>query len=46
MCGENNRIDMIVVDLNHGELNLVKMSMDPDQLARWTKDRGIRRGFQ
>ena len=43
---EDSRIDMIVVDLNHGELDVVKMSMNPDQLARWTRDRGIRGGFQ
>ncbi|HEX3967925.1 MAG TPA: hypothetical protein VHW70_08175 [Edaphobacter sp.] len=43
---ESSRIDMIVVDLNHGELNLVKMSMNPDQLAKWTRDKGIRGGFQ
>jgi hypothetical protein len=43
---ENNRVDMIVVDLSHSGLDLVRMTMDPDQLARWTKDRGIRGGFQ
>jgi hypothetical protein len=43
---ENSRIDMIVVDLNRGGLNLVKMTMNPDQLAKWTRDRGIRGGFQ
>ena len=43
---ENNRVDMIVIDLGRGELNLVRMTMDPDQLARWTRDRGIRGGFQ
>jgi hypothetical protein len=40
---ENSRVDMIVVDLNRGGLNLVKMTMNPDQLAKWTRDRG---GFQ
>jgi hypothetical protein len=43
---ENGRIDMIVVDLDHGGLNLVRMTMNPDQLAKWTRDRGIRAGFQ
>jgi hypothetical protein len=43
---ENSRIDMIVVDLDHGGLNLVKMSMNPDELARWTKYRGVRMGVQ
>lgn len=43
---ENNRVDIIVVDLGRGGLNLVKMTMDPDQLAKWTRDRGIRGGFQ
>jgi len=43
---ENNRVDMIVVDLDRGGLNLVKMTMDPDQLAKWTRDRGIRGGVQ
>lgn len=43
---QNNRVDMIVVDLDRHGLNLVKMTMDPDQLARWTRDRGIRDGFQ
>jgi hypothetical protein len=43
---ENSRIDMIVVDLDHGGLNLVKMTMNPDELAKWTKDRGMRMGVQ
>jgi hypothetical protein len=43
---ENNRIDMIVIDLDHRELDLVRMTMNPDQLARWTRGRGIRGGFQ
>jgi hypothetical protein len=43
---ENSRIEMIVVDLDHGRLNLVKMSMNPDELAKWTKDRGMRMGVQ
>ncbi len=42
----NNRVDMIVVDLGRGGLDLVRMTMDPDQLAKWTRDRGIRDGFQ
>jgi hypothetical protein len=37
---------MIVVDLDHGGLNLVKMTMNPDELAKWTKERGTRMGVQ
>jgi len=43
---EDSRIEMIVVELDRGELDLVKMTMNPDQLAKWTKDRGMRLGVQ
>lgn len=31
--------DMVVVNLDHRELNLVRMKMNPEQLARWMKER-------
>ena len=43
---QNKQIDMIVVDLDRGGLNLVKMTMNPDQLAQWSRDRGMRLGVQ
>lgn len=43
---QNKGIEMIVVDLEHGELDLVKMTMNPEQFAKWTKDRGHGVGFQ
>jgi hypothetical protein len=32
------RVEMIVVNLDHGELNLVKMTMNPDQFAKWVRE--------
>jgi hypothetical protein len=39
-------IEMIVVDLDRGELDLVKMTMNPEEFAKWTKDKGKGVGFQ
>ena len=43
---QNKQIDLIVVDLDRGGLNLVKMTMNPEQFAKWTKDKGRGVGFQ
>ncbi len=43
---KDKEIEMIVVDLEHGELDLVKMTMNPEQFAKWTKDKGKGVGFQ
>jgi hypothetical protein len=43
---QNKGIEMIVVDLEHGELDLVKLTMNPEQFAKWAKDKGHGVGFQ
>jgi hypothetical protein len=32
-------VEMIVVNLEHGELNLVKMTMNPNQFAQWVREK-------
>ncbi len=32
-------VEMVVIDLDHGELDLVKMTMNPDQFAKWTREK-------
>jgi hypothetical protein len=39
MRAEDKRMDLIVVSLNHGELDLVRMTMNPEQLAKWTREK-------
>lgn len=39
MRAENQRMELIVVNLEHGELELVKMSMNPQQLAKWIDEK-------
>jgi hypothetical protein len=43
---ENNQADVIVVNFGHGEVDLVRMTMNPDQLAKWTKEKKTNRMFQ
>jgi hypothetical protein len=33
---------LIVLDLDHSELNAVRVSLDPDQLAKWMKEQGAK----
>jgi hypothetical protein len=46
MRAEDQRMELIVVNLNHGELALVRMTMNPDQLAKWTKEKNKGAMFQ
>jgi hypothetical protein len=39
MRAKDKRMELIVVDLNHGELDLVRMTMNPEQLAKWTREK-------
>jgi hypothetical protein len=39
MHADDGRMEMILVNLEHGELNLVRMSMNPDQIAQWMKEK-------
>ena len=39
MRAEDKRMDLIVISLNHGELDLVRMTMNPEQLAKWTREK-------
>lgn len=43
---EDKRTELIVVNLNHGELNLVRMTMNPEQLAKWTREKEKNSRFQ
>jgi hypothetical protein len=35
----DGRVEMIVVNLEHRELNMVKMTMNPDQFAKWVREK-------
>lgn len=37
---ENDLTELIVIDLKHRELDLVRMEMNPEQLAKWSKEEG------
>lgn len=39
MRAEDKRMELIVVSLNHKELDLVRMTMNPEQLAKWTREK-------
>jgi hypothetical protein len=36
---DNQRMELIVVSFDHGELDLVRMTMNPEQLAKWTREK-------
>lgn len=37
---EDGRLtEFVIIDLDHGELNAVRMEMNPEQLARWVNER-------
>ena len=42
--GESKLTRMIVVDLDGAELDMVRLTMDPDQLAKWVKQQESRSG--
>jgi hypothetical protein len=39
MRAENKGMELIVVSLNHKELDLVRMTMNPEQLAKWINEK-------
>jgi hypothetical protein len=39
MRAEDKRMELIIVSLNHKELDLVRMSMNPEQFAKWIREK-------
>jgi hypothetical protein len=39
MRAEDKRMELIVVSFNHKELDLVRVTMNPEQLAKWTMEK-------
>lgn len=42
MRGEGSRTELVVANLNQGELDLVRMEMNPEQLAQWMRKKDLR----
>jgi hypothetical protein len=39
MRAEDKRMELIIVSLNHKELDLVRMTMNPEQFAKWIREK-------